>query len=307
MEYVNRWNEIVTEISGTLISVPRDIGAVLSHDHGSTLWIFGDASQLAISCCSYVTHLPSHHTKGLLSAKTRLAPKEKQLSIPRLELLAILISLRLAKTILRSYKGRIKLVRIVNDSRIALAWIQTTKRLPLFVANQVERIKKLRRIIHQLGALVEFNYIESKNNPADVATRPTTKEAFEASDWLPGPQWFKTQEASWPIESSTDLNEMVGNESHDEGCNTPICASAVKTSTQINDSIMELSPFRHYSQALKALTRAVKMLKCWITRFNTRNKRNVAPRVLRHFSADSELTSEEIKAAEYILLREQTK
>ncbi|KAK5965291.1 hypothetical protein GCK32_002031 [Trichostrongylus colubriformis] len=181
------------------------------------------------------TKLPS----GLLAQNTVFGPA----LFGRLELLAILISLRLAKTILRSYKGRIKLVRIVNDSKIALAWIQTTKRLPLFVANQVERIKKLRRIIHQHGALVEFNYVESKNNPADVATRPTTKEAFEASDWLPGPQWFKTQEASWPIESSIDLNEMVGNESHDEGCNTPICAPAVKTSTQINDSIWNCRAF----------------------------------------------------------------
>ncbi|KAK6013267.1 Pao retrotransposon peptidase [Ostertagia ostertagi] len=169
-EYINRWNEICTEISGTSIRVPRNIGLTLHDGKGSTLWVFGDASQLAISCCSYVTHPPSNQTKGLLCAKTRLAPKERQLTIPRLELLAILISLRLAKTILRSYQGRITKVYIVNDSKIALAWTQTSRRLPLFVANQVDRIKKLHHSIQELGISLQLSYIESENNPADIAT-----------------------------------------------------------------------------------------------------------------------------------------
>ncbi|KAK6009990.1 hypothetical protein OSTOST_25046 [Ostertagia ostertagi] len=175
---------------------------------GSTLWVFGDASQLAISCCSYVTHPPSNQTKGLLCAKTRLAPKERQSSHPKARtFLPSLISLPVSKryTSIVS-KGRITKVYIVNDSKIALAWTQTSRRLPLFVANQVDRIKKLHHSIQELGISLQLSYIESENNPADIATRPVAKGQFKASEWLSGPQWFKLQPNDWPIDSSWEPN-----------------------------------------------------------------------------------------------------
>ncbi|VDO68708.1 unnamed protein product [Heligmosomoides polygyrus] len=121
-EYIKRWNEMCAEISGFQCKIQRNIGSAIEQADKSTLWIFGDARQIAISCCSYVTHPPNHDTKGLLCAKTRLSPQQRQLSIPRLELIAILISLRLAKSIVGTYRARLKSVFIICDSNIALAW-----------------------------------------------------------------------------------------------------------------------------------------------------------------------------------------
>ncbi|KAK6031591.1 hypothetical protein OSTOST_02251 [Ostertagia ostertagi] len=272
--------------------VPRNIGLTLHDGKGSTLWVFGDASQLAISCCSYVTHPPSNQTKGLLCAKTRLAPKERQLTIPRLELLAILISLRLAKTILRSYQGRITKVYIVNDSKIALAWTQTSRRLPLFVANQVDRIKKLHHSIQELGISLQLSYIESENNPADIATRPVAKGQFKASEWLSGPQWFKLQPNDWPIDSSWEPN------SSDQISAATTCAPTVKAPPQRTHAIIDTSRFRYYSRALCTLARAMKALSCWIARVNARNNRTTALPLLQRFLPDNEITSSELKAAE---------
>ncbi|VDO78147.1 unnamed protein product [Heligmosomoides polygyrus] len=196
-EYVSRWNEICAETRGTALKIPRNI-ATANHLHNrSTLWIFGDASKVAIACCGYVTHVPYNNTNGLL-----LAPLRRKLSIPRLELLALLISLRLASSILRVHQRHIQCVQIVSDSKIALAWAQSSRRLPLFVANQVDCIRKITRQIQDLGIPVELNYIESEHNPADVATRPTSREQFEESQWLTGSKWFAKPEHEWPIEST---------------------------------------------------------------------------------------------------------
>ncbi|VDO41802.1 unnamed protein product [Haemonchus placei] len=185
--YVDKWNEIHTKINDTTISLPRNIGRGNEKTGKSTLWIFADASQLATVFCAYVTHLPNHHTDGLLCAKARLAPLKRKLSIPRLELIAILISLRLAKTILHS-------LHIVNDSEIALAWLQLSRKLLVFVSIQVDRIHKLTRQIQELSITLNFKYIKSAHNPADIATRPTDKEQFRTSDWLTGPQWLQIPE-----------------------------------------------------------------------------------------------------------------
>ncbi|KAK6762831.1 hypothetical protein RB195_023510 [Necator americanus] len=121
-EFLHEWNELCLDISGTVVTIPRSIGSNSKDTGNATLWVFGDASQVAISCCSYVSHPPENDTKGLLCAKTRLVPQQRQLPIPRLELLAILISVRLAKTIVTKYRHRLKAFYIVSDSKIALAW-----------------------------------------------------------------------------------------------------------------------------------------------------------------------------------------
>ena len=50
------------------------------------------------------------------------------------------MTIRLGKTIVNSSKTDIKEVCIVSDSEIALCWIKSRKKLPVFVANQRERI-----------------------------------------------------------------------------------------------------------------------------------------------------------------------
>ncbi|VDP55632.1 unnamed protein product [Heligmosomoides polygyrus] len=71
-KYIKRWNELCAEISGFQCKIQRNIGSAIEQADKSTLWIFGDASQIAISCCSYVTHPPNHDTQGLDSPTSGL-------------------------------------------------------------------------------------------------------------------------------------------------------------------------------------------------------------------------------------------
>ncbi|XGW27542.1 hypothetical protein V3C99_007836 [Haemonchus contortus] len=306
--YVDKWNEIHTKINDTIISLPRNIGKGNEKMGKSTLWVFADASQLAIVCCAYVTHLPNHHTDGLLCAKARLAPLKRKLSIPRLELIAILISLRLAKTILHVYKGRIQSLHIVNDSKIALAWLQSSRKLPVFVSNQVDRIHKLTRQIQELGITLSFKYIESAHNPADIATRPTDKEQFRTSEWLTGPQWLQTPEPQWPIDTPRSEAGVTSADTDDaEDNSTTSCASVIEAKPPEHIPIVDLTRFRHYSQALRTLARAMKALAQWTLKLSAHSSRQINATVIGQFAPDHNITADEIRRCEAIVLHNETK
>ncbi|KAK6755881.1 hypothetical protein RB195_014336 [Necator americanus] len=144
-EFLHEWNELCLDISGTVVTIPRSIGSNSKDTGNATLWVFEDASQVVISCCSYVSHPPENDTKGLLCAKTMLSchflvsffllvPQQRQLPIPRLELLAILISVRLAKTIVTKYRHRLKYVHIAENA----AFPRDTKQ-PIYIPNDSEK------------------------------------------------------------------------------------------------------------------------------------------------------------------------
>uniref|UniRef100_A0A7I4Z4F9 Reverse transcriptase domain-containing protein n=1 Tax=Haemonchus contortus TaxID=6289 RepID=A0A7I4Z4F9_HAECO len=306
--YVDKWNEIDTKINDTIISLPRNIGKGNEKMGKSSLWVFADASQLAIVCCAYVTHLPNHHTDGLLCAKARLAPFKRKLSIPRLELIAILISLRLAKTILHVYKGRIQSLHIVNDSKIALAWLQSSRKLSVFVSNQVDRIHKLTRQVQEFGITLNFKYIESPNNPADIATRPTDKEQFRTSDWLTGPQWLQTPEPQWPIDTPRSEAGVTSADTADAEDNSTIsCASVITAKPPEHIPIVDLTRFRHYSQALRTLARAMKALAQWTLKLSAHSSRQINATVIGQFIPDHNITADEIRRCEAIVLHDETK
>ncbi|KAK6018734.1 hypothetical protein OSTOST_15657 [Ostertagia ostertagi] len=136
-----------------------------------------------------------------------------------------------------------------DSAAIALAWTQTSRRLPLFVANQVDRIKKLHHSIQELGISLQLSYIESENNPADIATRPVAKGQFKASEWLSGPQWFKLQPSDWPIDSSWEPN------SSDQISAATTCAPTVKAPPHRTHAIIpsrfELSRLVHMARAIR--------------------------------------------------------
>ena len=90
------------------------------------LCIFSDASQYAFGACAYIcqrTNDNTYHVR-LITAKSRVAPL-KQLSIPRLELQAAVLTSRLAKTVQQESRIRFQSMKLFTDSTIMLASIQS--------------------------------------------------------------------------------------------------------------------------------------------------------------------------------------
>lgn len=135
----------------------------------------------------------------LVMSKTRVAPL-KELTLPRLELMAAVLGARLARHIIGSI--HIKEVFLWSDSQIVLHWLHTSRPLKTFTANRV-------REIHDLTENRKWRYCPTGENPADLLTRGITCTQYKTSNiWLKGPSWLTDSEKwpSWNYDISSDNN-----------------------------------------------------------------------------------------------------
>ncbi|KAK5980456.1 hypothetical protein GCK32_021508 [Trichostrongylus colubriformis] len=106
----------------------------------------------------------------LIVAKSHLN-NPKPITIPRAELLAILISTRLAHYIVQQLDMSVSAIHLFSDPQIALHWIHSSHQFKTFVRNGVDSIKKITMSFRSQGISSKFYYVASEINPAEYATR----------------------------------------------------------------------------------------------------------------------------------------
>ena len=127
---------------------------------------------------------------NLIFAKSRIAPK-KTMSIPRLELLALLIGIRSLKFVSKELELENTQKIVWTDSQCVLHWLKSSKPLSTFVKNRIAEITEEKN--------VEFRYINTKDNPADIPSRGMSSEDLQSCKlWWNGPDWLKDDISSWP-------------------------------------------------------------------------------------------------------------
>ena len=106
------------------------------------------------------------------TSKTKLVPiKQNHFSVPRKELTALALGIRLIKFVIKSIKKYIKpnSVHLWSDSTTALNWSVTKTNIKeLYIRARVEHLQP---IVHDLG--IKLHYIVSEFNPADYITKIT--------------------------------------------------------------------------------------------------------------------------------------
>lgn len=156
-----------------------------------------DASTRAYSAVIYMRCINSENnaTNSFVREKTRVAPL-KAINIHRLELLgALLLSTDLNFDYSKVY--------CFCDSKVTLSCINhPIEQLRQFVSNRVEKITSIIR-------KERWFYIDTKNNPADLATRGISAEILlRDKTWINGPNWSQddfTGYTSHAYESSVDV------------------------------------------------------------------------------------------------------
>ena len=105
------------------------------------------------SACAYATTVYLHQIindselkADIIFSKTRLTPL-KEMTIPRLELMAIVIGVRCVKFVKDQLKFPIKTTYIWTDSQCVLKWINSDKDLSVFMKNRVKEIKSHNGIV----------------------------------------------------------------------------------------------------------------------------------------------------------------
>ena len=120
-----------------------------------------------------------------MMAKSRVAPA-KQVTLPRLELLAPFITANLINYVMEALQIMTDAVYGWSDSQIALAWIKgPSSRWKVFVANRVQDIQ-------QRVAPSQWRFCPGNQNPADFLTRGISASQLKENElWWNGPQWLK--------------------------------------------------------------------------------------------------------------------
>lgn len=164
------------------------------------------------------------HTQ-LLTSKTRVAPTN-QVSLPRLELKGARLLAELLVSSRKSMEISIDHVFAWCDSTIALSWIHGhPSRWKTFVANQVSQIQGL----IDPG---KWKYINTKENPADVASRGCQPDELKSNElWWTGPKWLKEQDINWPKQppAMEFLTTEEMKSSHRSAIRT-VCVGAIESS-----------------------------------------------------------------------------
>jgi len=178
------------------VALPRCLRPV---DFGQTqnaeLHHFADASQFAYGTVSYARFVNENGRIycSFLAGKSRLV-HIKQMTIPRLELSAAVLAVRMNQTLQEELQLKFDRSTFWTDSTAVLQYIKNEdKRFYTFVANRLA-------VIHDGSDLSQWNYVPTNINPADDVSRGlTAKELLSSERWFRGPAFLWEKKSSWPM------------------------------------------------------------------------------------------------------------
>ena len=143
---VQRWIDWIDGLADMKsYKIPRCITNQHTDIKHAELHHFSDASQMAYGAASYLRLIDSSGsiTSILLMSKAHLAPL-KVMTIPRLELQAASVSVKLDEALRRELTMDLGISTFWTDSQIVLQYIKSnSKRFHTFVANRVAAIRRV--------------------------------------------------------------------------------------------------------------------------------------------------------------------
>ena len=251
------------------------------------LHCFCDASTVAYGAVAYLRfvyeggEINCSFVKGL----SRVTPLH-HVTIPRLELTAAVSAANLVASIRRELDLGIDDAFLWTDSLSTLYLINNmSSRFKTFVANRLTQI-------HSVTLPSQWRYVDTKTNPADIASRGIGPNASPTLTqiWLNGPEFLRKNESNWPafpqkeefVVQPTVRREFKINYHHDQ----VITASPPVVITRL---------FSRYS-CWERLKRSVAWLKRFVMFIRSKSKGHPSP-------ATGYLKVAELDSAELTILR----
>ncbi|XP_053699346.1 uncharacterized protein LOC128746321 [Sabethes cyaneus] len=201
-----KWIEVLPKVQ--YVRIPRCYRSItsLTPETNIQLHTFVDASLSGFAAVVYLRIEQGSSVEcAIVGAKARVSPL-KFVSIPRLELKAAVIGVRLADRISKSLTYKIDKRVFWSDSRDVLCWIRSDRRrYSQFVAARVSEIL-------ETTEMTDWRYINTKDNVADDATKwERQPDLTEESRWFTGPKFLWEHNEYWPVDShkSSSTNEEL--------------------------------------------------------------------------------------------------
>lgn len=182
-EYLIQWEQWRTQLLElSNINVPRSFkNTMFSSDCQHELHYFADASSHAYGAVCY---LRSEDNFGNINCsfvfgKANVAPL-KGITIPRLELSAAVLAVRLNQVVTSSLDIKLAGTYYWTDSETVLKYIMNeTARFNIYVSNRISEIRNM-------SSIQNWRYVKSEDNPADDASR-----GLQSERWCNGPDFLK--------------------------------------------------------------------------------------------------------------------
>lgn len=265
---------------------PKDFGSIAN----CQLHCFSDASELGYGAVSYVRLIDTNDKIqcSFVLGKSRLAPMKK-MTIPRLELSAAATATKVVTMIQRELDLQIDEVFYWTDSTCAIGYISNEdRRFKTFVANKLA-------VIHENSNVSQWNYVNTKMNPADDASRGlSSEELVNDSRWINGPQFLWSKENEWP--QPPNFNPIIEKNDPEVKDEKQAISSAIKCETKPIDRMIH-----HFSSWHR-----LKKHFAWILRYRAQLLHAVHARKEKKALATAPitpLTLEELQSAELEILK----
>ena len=188
-----RWLDDLSKLSEIRVNrcfQPADFGDIVEIQ----LHLFSDASRVGYSAVAFLRLTDNNNLVycAFVMGKARLAPI-REISIPRLELTAAVISVKLSKIIRDELDLEIGRIFYWNDSTSVLKCINNeSKRFHVFESNHLT-------IIHNGSEVSEWRYVNREENPADDGSKGLKLDnLIKNNRWLQGPEFLWKNEDQWP-------------------------------------------------------------------------------------------------------------
>lgn len=146
-----------------------------------------------------------------------------------------------------------------TDSKVVLGYIRNgSRRFYVYVTNRVELIRKI-------STPDQWRYVDSFNNPADLATRGLRAKDLTESDWLNGPRFLRNVTYSTPIVDADQVTLNAGDPEVREEVKARVTSAKTHKSGALHEDV-----FKRFSSWL-SLRRVIATLIAKVRRFKLRS------------------------------------
>ena len=253
------------------------------------LHVFCDASERGYGACIYLrtVDINGDVKTRLIMSKAKVSPV-KQISIPRLELLAATVAIRLVQIVQTAFQNaRFPFnpqVFAYSDSTTVLAWLSRNSRAWVtFVSNRVSAILE---VIQRR----DWYHVKTGDNPADLVSRGCHPGELVDNDlWWFGPKWIQDTDFTTPNQDHLVLPEKPI-DMKPETSHCFFTANPSKDDKNIFQDLRKVSSLERTVRVTGHMLRFLSKFKRYSAQQTTKTKRNETLADYRlKFSADYSL------------------
>ncbi|KAH7710260.1 Pao retrotransposon peptidase family protein [Aphelenchoides avenae] len=196
------WKEAIKDFDKTVIRVPRRIakGKIKSVE----IHVFTDGSSYAYGFTAYlrVKNADGTYSTNLVYARARVKPIKdaEKFTIPRMELLGVLLGVRIAAYLHKELLIPITATYLWSDSTIVLHQIANSETLKeVWNENRLKEFRLLRDTLK-----IQFRYVPTDANPADIVSRGLPAAELQKCEmWWYGAPFLALDSSRWPEQPTT--------------------------------------------------------------------------------------------------------